>query len=485
MLLGLDLGTTNIKAGASKTDGTLVGIGSTPIDLIHGPDGLAEQDIEQIWSATLNSIRQLANHVDLSEIKSIGISSQGGAMQILDANGNPRSKVIGWLDGRGLQQDKALVERQGSEWFAQRIGHGKSGMAIGQLLRLQDEKHEVLHPPYRVGFVGDIIVDRLCGRPVHDGTSCGLTLLYNPQLRTYDPDVLKILGLNQSQLPVIQQANLPAGALRSEISAETGLTAGIPVSCAVHDQYAAALGTGVIRPGNVMFGAGTAWVLLPMSDRLAPPVVNSAYVCHHLFKGVYGQILSLHTGGSAVSWARRFLNLSSITDQELDPLLKEIPPGSTGVQFWPFVTAGGTARLKESITGRFSGLQLSHTPIQAMRSVIEGLAFELRRHLDILREAQMPLSDLTMCGGAARSSVTAQMVSDISQLPVHCSAVAEGSMFGAVIMARGLIEPEKSLDELSLEMVPTAEAIYYPGVQSPIYEPFYRDYLASLNDFQA
>jgi L-xylulokinase len=120
-----------------------------------------------------------------------------------------------------------------------------------------------------------------------------------------------------------------------------------------------------------------------------------------------------------------------------------------------------------------------------MRSVVEGLAFELRRHLDILREAQMPLSDLTMCGGAARSSFTAQMVSDISQLPVRCSAVTEGSMYGAVIMARGLTEPNKSLDQLSLGMVPKAEAVYYPDSQSSLYQPLYQSYLSSLTDFCA
>ena len=103
-----------------------------------------------------------------------------------------------------------------------------------------------------------------------------------------------------------------AGGLQPEVARDTGLRAGIPVSAAIHDQYASALGSGAVRAGTVMVGTGTAWVLLAVNDRLAPPVIDEAFVCHHFVEGLCGQILSLVNGGSALTWA---LNLTGLGGQ--------------------------------------------------------------------------------------------------------------------------------------------------------------------------
>lgn len=479
MLLGLDLGTTNVKALITDRIGRPLASGSSPVRLFHVGEGGVEQDIDEIGRAVISAIRQAVRAVDPSGVKAIGVSSQGGAMQLLDDRGNPSGRVISWLDQRGKPFDNALTAELGREWFLGRIRHGHSGLAIGQLLRLRHEQRPLLDRPYRVGFVGDVIVSRLCGRAAQDATSCGLTLLNNPELRDYDPDVLSRLELKPNQLPDLISPREIAGELLGDVAGETGLRAGIPVSAAVHDQYASALGTGAVRAGTVMVGTGTAWVLLANSDRLPAPVIDDAFVCTHVVEGLFGQIVSLVNGGSSLTWALELLGLNGKGPGEIETLLESSPPGCEGLGFWPFLTPFGASALAPGTRGRLIGLQLSHGPASVVRAVIEGLAFELNRHLGFLREADLPVERLVVGGGAAGSQCTTQILADVTGLPLACPTASQASLLGAAILARGLLEPESSLAVLAEGMAPPTRRVE-PGAHAPLYRQLYQHYIRAL-----
>ena len=139
-------------------------------------------------------------------------------------------------------------------------------MTIGQILRLRQQTPALLEAARYIGFVGDVIVGRLCGRRAHDPTSLAIAMLYNPWLGRADPEILARLGIEEE--PVARSAARPPRRRANstqEASRQTGLRAGIPVSPAIHDQYAVSLGAGAVREGDVTFGAGTAWVLLANS----------------------------------------------------------------------------------------------------------------------------------------------------------------------------------------------------------------------------
>ena len=479
MLLGLDLGTSNVKALVASPSGEALGQGAAPVRLFHVGTGGVEQDLEEIWSATLSAIKQALRAVNSADIRAVGVSSQGGAMQLLDGRGLPQGRVVSWLDGRGRSHNAALTAELGQEWFAKRIGHGGSGVAVGQLMRLRQEAPEALAPPTRIGFVGDLIVARLCGRGAHDGTSAGLTLLYNPTLRRYDPELLKRLGVETAQLPDLLSPRTAAGGLSAEVAHSTDLRAGIPVSGAVHDQYAAALGTGAVRPGTTMLGAGTAWVLLAVSGQPEASALPSAFVNHHVVEGLYGQILSLVNGGSALAWAAELMGLASGDSTGIEKLLAAAPAGCEGVRFWPFLAGAGAAGLATRAQGRFIGLQLSHGRAHVARAVVEGLAFELKRHIGFLERAGIPVRKLVMGGAAAASRVTPQILADVAGVQVDCLTEPAGSVLGAAILARGLEEPGRSLADLAEEMVPRARSLG-PGPDAALYAEQFKEYLRSL-----
>jgi xylulokinase len=400
-------------------------------------------------------------------------------MQVLDAQGRPLGRVISWLDPRGRPFDQALMSELGREWFLQHVYRGCAGLSIGQVLRLRQEDPGLLRAPHRVGFVGDIIVGRLCGHAAHDCTSCSLTLLLNPRLRQYDPELLQRLELDASQLPDLIPPRESAGGLREDVAQATGLRAGIPVSAAIHDQYASALGTAAVRAGTVMVGTGTAWVLLAINDRLAAPVIDEAFVCHHVVEGLCGQILSLVNGGSSFTWALNLLGLGDKDSAAIEQLLASTQPGSDGLSFWPFLVPAGVSGLVPGTKGRLSGLQLAHRPADVLRAVVEGLAFELSRYLDFLRAAGWPVARLVMGGGAASSRVTTQILADVTGLPLACVDTGEASLLGAAILARGLVDTDMSLADLSEAMTRPARRVE-PGTQASFYRDQYQQYLHTL-----
>ena len=398
-------------------------------------------------------------------------------MQILGSDGKPVGRVVSWLDGRGCSEDAKFTRKQGAAWFRRQIHHECSGLALGQILRIRREKKSRIQPPNRIGFVGDVITLRLCGHFVHDATSAGLTLLYNPQRRAYAVELLDKLGILESQLPVLSSGI--AGALSPDVAAETTLPAGIPVSVPIHDQYAAALGTGVVHEGDVMFGAGTAWVLLAIASHIPKPAMPAALLCNHVVDGLYGEILSMPGGGSSFTWALKLAGLEREKPEIIEQKMAEVKPGCDGLSFWPFLAPIDPPGLSSGTRGRLAGLQLLHGPGHLLRAVMEGLTFELNRHLNLLKKSGIAIQRLIMCGGASQSRVTTQILADVTGVPVVCSPSEGGSLRGAIILARSLLESDSSLQDLSLKMLPTTSTVL-PDAHAALYHKLYKDYLKTL-----
>lgn len=477
MLLGIDLGTTNIKALIVTPQGKILSRGSMPVSLKHTSDGGVEQDIEEIWQAALAAIDLAGKNADLAAVRSVGISSQGGAVQLRNHKDQCVGPVISWMDARGQPYDEAFLKEVGESWLVEHIGNGSGGVTIGQVLRLRDQHPSLLAEAPTIGFVGDEIVRRLCGRAAHDCSSLSISCLYNPSKRKADPDLLARLGLKEDQLPALLPARSVAGTLLADIAKATGLRAGIPVGPAVHDQYSAAIGCGAIQPGDTMFGAGTAWVLVAIADHLVKPLNPLAWVCDHVIPDLWGQLLSLYVGGSAFKWAQDMVNMSDASAATIDDVLEAVPPGADGVRVWPFFDAyGGYLRFAD---GRVQGLRLSHGRGHLLRATLEGLCFELARQFGWLKEAGCPVHRLIMCGGASRSRITPQVVADITGCTVACPAESEISCLGASMLARGLIDTDTPMATICREITGPARELR-PGPAADVYSQMLRDYVGTV-----
>lgn len=504
MFLGIDLGTTNVKAILVDRSGTAVGRGSSPVTRRCTPDGGVEQDIEEIWQAACEAIRQAVGVNALNDrVEALGVSSQGGALQLLDARSHPLGPVISWMDGRGGPFDRSLVAELGEEFFVEHVGCRSCLITPGQILRLRKQSPEWIEQAAAIGYVGDVIVGRLCGRRAHDATSLSIGFLYHPTLGRADPELLRRLGLREDMLPELLPANQPAGPLTAEAARATGLPEGIPVSPAVHDQYAAALGVGAVREGDVALGTGTAWAMIAVGGRLGRPATPLAIVCPHPVRGRFGQLLSMVNGGSAVEWVARVIGRTLATS-ELDRLIESAAAGCDGLVFWPRLVclgeatepsgdggAGTSPRRTDSSRppkttraglerprsgGCIRGITLAHGPEHLLRSVVEGLACELARHFLALARGGHPVNRVLLSGGAASSRVTPQIIADVTDRPVAAMTETAVSALGAAILARAMVEPHRELGELA-EGLASTNVNYSPGRDSPVYQKLLERFL--------
>jgi len=476
MFLGLDLGTTNVKVLVVDRDGSIAAEGSAPVKRTTTPDGGVEQDIDQIWDATCEAIRQAVRQRPGQNIQAVGVSSQGGAVQLLDAQDESVGPVISWLDTRGKPFDRQLEEQLGEAYLIDHTGCNLSTMTLGQILRLQQESPDILDASQQFGFVGDVIVGRLCGRRAHDPTSLSIGMLFNPKLGDADPELLDRLNIQDKRLPDLVPATEPAGHLQNSVAQETGLPEGIPVSPAIHDQYAASIGAGTVNEGDVLVGTGTAWVLLATTGRLAPPIAQRTFVCPHPVNGLFGQLLSMSNGGSAMQWALETTGQSQLGGEELDERLDSVSPGADGLRFWPLLMASGPAAESFSPGGQLSGITLAHSANHLLRAVVEGLACELTRHLGWFTQEELPVERLVISGPAATSRITPQIIADVANRPVTCLCQSAVSSFGAATIARALVETDTNLRDLATMLAPALRTIS-PSSHVDTYRGLLQDYV--------
>lgn len=483
MYLGLDLGTTNVKAVALDGDGRIAAEASAQVQRFSTPDGGIEHDLEQIWSATRDVLGRVTAEIAPQSVLALGVSSQGGALQMLDADDRPAGRVISWLDPRGKPYDRRLMDEVGETYLVEHLGCNLSSMTLGQLLRLAEQAPERFAAP-GLGFVGDTIVGRLCGRRAHDATSLSIGMLYNPTLGTADPEMLARLKIDGKRLPELLPVTSPAGGLLDSVARATGLPAGIPVSPAVHDQYAAAIGAGATREGDVCLGTGTAWVLLANAVGAPRPVTPGTFTCPHPIAPLTGHLLSMVNGGSTLDWAVRLTDGGNLSPDQLDRRLESIAPGADGLRVWPLLAASAAASGRLGRGGRIDGLTLAHTADHLLRAIVEGLACELARHVERLASAGFSLRRLVLSGPAATSRVTPRIVADVTARPAVCVGHVAMSARGAAVIARAMVERDCPLGELAERCSPERRLVQ-PGPGTALYARLLEAYLEPFHSAEA
>jgi xylulokinase len=230
-----------------------------------------------------------------------------------------------------------------------------------------------------------------------------------------------------------------------------------------------------VDEGDVNFGAGTAWVLLANTAALAAPVSKEAYVCTHAVDGLYGQMLSMVNGGSAVQWVMQLFD-GQAASQDIDAMLDSVPPGAEGLRCWPLLCGGVEHKGPGRRGGSFAGITLGHSRHHLVRAVVEGLACELLRHIRMLTAAGHPVSRLTMCGSAAGGRNTPQIIADIANLPVCRVEVSDVSALGAAMIARKLVDAETPLADIARQWSP-ARGTVQPS-NPAAYRELLQDYFA-------
>lgn len=436
-LMGIDLGTSSVKAGIMDLDGKIVGMGQEGYDVQTPCPGYAEQDIELLWEATARTIKQaVANgNINPSDIKSIGLSGQMHGLVLLDRHMKPVRPAIIWADQRTKQQIDNIYSVVGMDEFRKTTLNSLStGFFICSLMWIRDNEPENYNKTYKAVLPKDYIRYKLCGELATDVTDASSTLAFDIAKRSWAFEIIEKIGISTSLFPKYGEAYQIAGEIIKECAEKTGLSYKTPVVYGGGDSLMHSVGNGIIKPGVVSANIGTAGQL---SSAVNSSVFDKQFrtntFCH--VRDDLWIIFGGHlNGGIVLKWLRDnyFPHLSY---REFDVVAEEIPAGSEGALFLPYLSGERTPYQDPNAKGIFFGMTLRHSYKHMIRAVMEGVILSMRLSLEIFKELSIPIERVIASGGGAKSSIWLQMQADIFNTDICTVSGKEEACTGAAIAA--------------------------------------------------
>ena len=402
MLLGLDVGTTAVKALLVDHEKGESHISKRSLDLIFPGEDMVEQNPMGIWTAAVEAIGDVVKRAGTSNVESISVSSQGGTLVPLNQAGRPVGNAIVWMDHRARVQAEELVRKYGIDFTFYKTGWRATGcLPMLSMVWLAEERPTTLRKMAKFAFVGDYVTRMLCGRWATDPTSAGMTMLYNVREGKWDTDLLGIAGVDEEGLPEILPSGAPLGHVTASAASEMGLGDPPLVVNGGHDQYCASLGSGAIEEGDLLISGGTAWVLLMTTGGGVFDASSYLSPGRHLMDGTWGLMTSIPAAGAGLQWLCR--NSGSTDLGEMETGADGVSPGSGGLYFMPYFLGSTVPGWDSSMRGAVLGLGLKHSRFHLFRAYMEGVGYEVLSQSRVYAGLGLDTGSVRMIGGAARS----------------------------------------------------------------------------------
>ena len=436
MLLGIDLGTTGCKAAVYSVAGEPLGESYLECPLIKPSPGVVEQDAALWWDLTREAIHQAlgAANVDGYTVRALSVSSQGISFVPVDESGRPLSNAISWLDTRATAEVETVLNRYSeADLFAITGKRASPAYVLPKLLWLRHHQPELYQRASKFLMAHDYLLCQLTGQFVTDPSMAAGTLLYDISRLQWSQELLAAFEISEERLPEIKWAGTFLGQIRPEVARELGLSEEAMVIVGGQDQKCAALGAG-IRPGAATVSLGTATAITCVTDHpvLDPqrriPVFPFVRPGKWALEGVVG------TSGAALKWLLQTF-FPGQSYRKLDELAAGSPPGSNGLFFYPHLMGATSPHWRTDVWGAFLGLTLAVGPGDMVRSILEGIAFQIRSNLKVIEEMGIPVEELILFGGGAQSSLWSQIISDVTGKPVVVTPTVDVATWGACILA--------------------------------------------------
>lgn len=430
-VLTLDLGTTAVKATLFTLDGAVRAQAAREYQTERPRPDWAEQDPEAWWEASVEATRALR---DLSSVKAIGLTSQREGVVPVDAQGKPLARCIIWQDRRAHREAEELASAFGD------VLHARTGMrpdptfTAPKLLWMRRHDPDPFNRARWFLQPRDFLYLRLTGCAVTDPSLASRTMLWDTRAGVWWEEGLAYVGVRPDQFPPVYPSTAMPGALSPEAARAFGLQPGIPVVVGAGDRACEAIGVGAAG-GRVMVSTGTTTNVSTATPELPASLDARLLYSAHGIPGWYLIEQGLSTSGSILRWLRDEVLGGQWTYADLDRLAAGSPPGARGLILLPFFMGARSTRWNPRARGAFLGLSLGHRLGDIARSVLEGVAMEVRACLDLLREGNIPVSEVVAVGGGSRSDLWNQILADAAGCPVVVPKEREAASLGAMILA--------------------------------------------------
>ncbi len=444
-LIGLDIGTTGCKASLFAKDGCLLASASREYTVDLPRPGWAEQDPERVWSLAQAVLQEIVNVSGQTVIAAIGLSVQGEAITAVDANGRALRPMILGMDTRTAAQNEWLKEQWGERPLFERTGMPIHTInTLPKLLWLKEHEPVIWQKAYKFLLYEDFFIYKMTGQAVISRCLASRTQLYDIHQRQWSAEILDQLGLDAFRLSRVVDSGTAVAPMHREMALQLGLSNRPLIVTGGHDQACGALGAGLIEPGLAMVSTGTAEVVEVALD--SPNLDESLFagnisVYEHVVPGLFLAMTLNHSGGLLLRWFRDVFCAEEIAlaqqtgGDAYDLVLQEACETPTSLLLLPHFAGSGTPTFDTQSRGAVLGLDFSTRKVDIAKAILEGLTFELRLNLDLLKAGGVHIDELRAIGGGARSPLWLQIKADITDIPVAVPQVTEAAGWGAALLA--------------------------------------------------
>ena len=433
VLVGLDVGTGGARAVAVDEGGSIVAEASSEYPLHSPRPGWSEQDPADWWRGAKEALGGVAAEVGGGEVAGIGLTGQMHGSVFLDTSDGVIRPALLWNDQRTGAQCEEITRAVGGERLISIAGNpALTGFQAPKIVWLRDEEPENFERVARVLLPKDFVRLQLTGEYATDASDAAGTLLLDVRGRDWSGEILGALEIPAGWMPSVHEGPESTGALRGGVAEELGLPPGIPVAAGGGDNAAAAVGTGIVDSGLVNSSVGTSGVLFAHTLEFNPDPSGRLHAFCHAVPGAYHLMGVTLSAGGSLSWWRETVGGGF---DELVGAASEVPPGSEGLVFLPYLSGERTPHLDPAARGAFFGLTARHGPAHMTRAVMEGVVFSLRDSLEIMRGLGVPVDDVRATGGGARSALWRRLQADIYNTPIRRTVADEGPAYGAALLA--------------------------------------------------
>lgn len=492
--LGIDIGTSGTKTLAMRKDGRIVARTTVEYPLYSPRPGWSEQNPEDWWQATVESVQTVLKQgkIKPAEVAGIGLSGQMHGSVFLDKSHEVIRPAILWNDQRTHAECEEIESRAGGrrKLIGLVANPALTGFTAPKIVWLRNHEPRNYARTVQVLLPKDYIRFRLTGEFATEVSDASGTLLLDVAGRRWCRPLLDKLEIDPDLLPAVYESEEVSGQLTESTARLLGLPAGVPVVGGGGDQAAGAVGNGIVSRGAISATMGTSGVVFAHSDEVQIDPEGRVHTFCHAVRGkwhVMGVVLS---AAGSLQWYRNTLGDAEVAvakGMNVDPYelltaeAAQAPPGSEGLFFLPYLTGERTPHADPHARGAWIGLSLRHGRAHLVRSVMEGATYAMRDCLEIIEGMNIPIRETRLSGGGARSKFWRQMQADVYGRKVVTVNSEEGPAYGVALLAaagtgayKSVVEACSATISVSTRTSPSAKSVRAYNETYPVYGQLYR-----------
>jgi xylulokinase len=430
--LGLDIGTSGVKAVLVSEAGAIIATAARELALSHPAPLWSEQDPDSWVDAATGAVDDLARQHshEVAQVRGIGLSGQMHGATLLDADGRPLRPAILWNDGRSHAECIEL-ERRCPLLHAIAGNLAMPGFTAPKLLWVARHEPDIFERVAKVLLPKAYVRYRLTGEMVEDMSDAAGTLWLDVGQRRWSAELLRATGLELHHMPRLVEGSEVSAVLAPEFAQRWGMAKDVVVAGGAGDNAASAIGLGAIAPGDAFLSLGTSGVVFRVTDRFAPAPASAVHAFCHALPGLWHQMGVMLSAAASLAWLAGVMETPAAA--LLAPLGERVDAPSP-IQFLPYLDGERTPHNDAAASGALVGLRGATGRSQIVQAVLEGVAFAARDNLAALSAAGGPITEVDLVGGGSRSPLWAQICADVLGIAVH--RVEEGEVGAALGAAR-------------------------------------------------